>query len=189
MIVESKVVINNAQFKIIETLGERAIKEIGDALNVVGMERVTMIKQKLNGPVLKRDTGFLINSIGWKQHGAGLNKAIEYGAIMHAVKYAAIHEFGGKIPDRRPVKGKALIIPIKGAKIKVRSGLRGGSNLAKVLKGGKWGKGMAGRDFIFRKFARGFTMPKRSYLLSTAKDHQARTERIMAQAMKRVAGA
>ena len=61
--------------------------------------------------------------------------------------------------------------------------------MAKVLrKGGKWGKAKAGGDFIFRKFARGFTMPKRSYLLSTAKEHNPRADQIMGLAMKKAIG-
>ena len=36
--------------------------------------------------------------------------------------------------------------------------------------GGKAVQGLAGVDFIFRKRAKAFTMPKRSYIISTAKE-------------------
>ncbi len=214
MIVESKVVINQKQFDILSNLGPKAIREFGKALDIVGMERTKMIKEKLNGSVLNRDSGLLINSIGWKKHGTGLDKAIEYGPIMRVVKYAAIHEFGGNIPDRHAKPGKAMIIPLKGMKIKVRS-QKGKGNIVKVLgSGGKWKKAKAGAfqykgewraragmrkvmlkakmtkhvsaDFLFRTFAKGFRMKKRSYLISTAYEHHFKTIRIMDQAMKNV---
>ena len=55
--------------------------------------------------------------------------------------YAAIHEFGGQIPDRYPVNGKALKMQIGG-------------------------------ETIFRTFARGFTMPERSYMRSALSDYR-----------------
>lgn len=79
----------------------------------LGLETELLTKQKLSGQVLRVRTGLLRASI---------NSRVTEGAsqvtatIGTNVKYAGIHEFGGKIhvPEIRPVKARALAFRVGG---------------------------------------------------------------------------
>jgi phage gpG-like protein len=111
-------------------------QRITQALNDIGVDLSSYIKeQKLSGQVLKNRTGTLRRSVNYEVHTETSPQYVEVGT--RGLDYAAIHEFGGRIPDRRPVNAKALhwIAP-------------GGGD-------------------VFAMFARGFTMPERSYMRSS----------------------
>ncbi len=75
------------------------------------------IKQdKLQGQVLNRITGHLAGSINHEVN----DRRTAIAARVYSnssVNYAAIHEFGGHIPDRYPVNGKALRFMIGGREV------------------------------------------------------------------------
>lgn len=62
---------------------------------------------KLNGQVLRKVTGALQGSIHSESYDTG-EKIVGRVFSDKSVNYAAIHEFGGTIPDRYPVRAKAL---------------------------------------------------------------------------------
>lgn len=65
-----------------------------------------VVQDKLSGQVLKRRTGKLAGSIHNSVQDAGTS--ITGRVYSSGINYAAIHEFGGHIPERRPVNAKAL---------------------------------------------------------------------------------
>lgn len=93
---------------------------------------------KLAGQVLKKITGHLAGSI--MQDVDDQSDTITGRVYSNSsVNYAAIHEFGGQIPARYPINGKALHFFIDGKE-------------------------------VFAKYARGFTMPERSFMRSALAD-------------------
>jgi phage gpG-like protein len=112
-----------------------------------------VVEDKLQGQVLNRITGKLASSI---QHNVTDNGSSIIGRVYsnNSVKYAAIHEFGGSIPDRYPVNAKAM----------------------------HWQVG--GRD-VFAKFAKGFTLPSRSFLRSSLADFRDRIVDGMTEAVRK----
>lgn len=112
-----------------------------------------VVRDKLQGQVLNKITGRLAGSIQ--------NEVIDHGNSIigrvyssTAVNYAAVHEYGGRIPDRYPVNAKALHFKIGGKE-------------------------------VFCKFARGFTMPERSFLRSSLEDYRQKIIDGMTKAAKK----
>ena len=94
---------------------------------------------KLQGQVLNHISGKLAASIHQSVDDQG---NVIIGRVYSAsINYAAIHEYGGQIPDREAVNAKAM----------------------------HW---MNGGADVFAKFAKGFTMPERSYLRSSLADYE-----------------
>jgi HK97 gp10 family phage protein len=116
-----------------------------------------VVRDKLQGQVLNHITGRLQSSI---MHEVNDNGKSIIGRVYsnNSVNYAAIHEFGGTVPDRYPVNGKAL----------------------------HW---MSGGQDVFAKFARGFTMPERSFLRSSLEDYKSRIIDGMTAAVQKAVGA
>ena len=110
------------------------------AITGLALQLEAHVKQdKLEGQVLNHITGRLQGSIG---HAVDDSPDAITGRVFSAgVNYAAIHEYGGEVPDRYPVNAKALHF-------------------------------FAGGDEVFAKFARGFTMPERSFLRSSLEDYR-----------------
>ena len=69
-----------------------------------------IVNEKLAGQVLNRITGALSRSIFWEMITDNDSGVVAKVASSGDVKYAAIHEFGGKTPphDIYPTKGEAL---------------------------------------------------------------------------------
>lgn len=111
------------------------------AITSLALQLEAHVKQdKLEGQVLNHITGRLQGSI--------MHDVIDQGTRITGrvysnttVNYAAIHEYGGQIPDRYPVNAQALHFFIGGKE-------------------------------VFAKFARGFTMPERSFLRSSLQDYR-----------------
>ena len=98
-----------------------------------------VVTQKLSGQVLNHISGNLQASIHNEVEDSG--SSIIGRVYSAGCNYAAIHEYGGQIPDRVPVNGQFLHFFIDGKE-------------------------------IFTKFARGFTMPERSFLRSSLADNR-----------------
>lgn len=109
--------------------------------------------EKLSGQVLNHRTGKLQSSINSEVKESGAN-IIGRVFSNNSVNYAAIHEFGGQVPDRYPVNGKALHFFIGGKE-------------------------------VFAKFARGFTMPERSFMRSGLADYKEKIIAGMTDAVKK----
>jgi phage gpG-like protein len=101
-----------------------------------------VVEDKLQGQVLNHVSGKLASSI---MYDVTDSQTSVTGRVYsnNSVNYAAIHEFGGTVPDRYPVNAKAL----------------------------HW---MSGGQDVFAKFARGFTMPERSFMRSSLADYKDR---------------
>jgi len=169
--IEGEVVVNQELFKKLASLPASMQAAMRAQMQKVVKEHEKVTKEKLSGKVLKVGTGRLRSSISSSVEGQGMDTIGKFGVMITGklgspLKYAAIHEFGGQIPERRPINAKALIIPLRkgvymgGAKqwgVRVRAG-----------KGSR--PGVAGGDFIFRTRAKAFRMPARPYIRSTAKD-------------------
>ncbi len=110
---------------------------------------------KLSGQVLNKITGNLQGSI----HSNVIDEGTSItGRVYSAgVNYAAIHEYGGQIPDRYPVNAKALHFFVGGKE-------------------------------VFAKFARGFTMPERSFMRSSLEDYRAKIIDSMTNAVTKALG-
>ena len=114
-----------------------------------------VVEDKLQGQVLNHVTGKLASSIMYDVTDSATSvKGRVYS--NNSVNYAAIHEFGGTVPDRYPVNAKAL----------------------------HWVSG--GKD-VFAAFARGFTMPERSFLRSSLADYKDRIIAGMSKAVSQAA--
>lgn len=68
-----------------------------------------VVEQKLSGQVLKRRTGTLAGSIGVELSDTAGGVIGRVGTLNKAVKYARLHEYGGRTePHEIVAKGKAL---------------------------------------------------------------------------------
>lgn len=64
--------------------------------------------EKLSGQVLQNRTGNLRNSVFYTVSASGAQFIGTVDVSMPAAKYGAAHEFGAHIPERVPVRAKAL---------------------------------------------------------------------------------
>ncbi len=122
-------------------MNDRIRQRLFGAVTILAANLERYVKEsKLSGQVLQHRTGQLQQSIHNQvtQDGSSV-----IGRVFSAgpLPYAAIHEFGGQVPDRTPVNAKALHFFIGGKE-------------------------------VFAKFAKGFTMPERSYLRSSLSDYR-----------------
>ena len=123
-------------------------------INSLALQLEAHVKQdKLEGQVLNKVTGKLQGSI-MSDVEDDASRIIGRGYSSTAVNYAAIHEYGGWIPDRYPVNGEVL----------------------------HW-VNAAGQD-VFAKFARGFNMPERSFLRTSLEDYRSRIIEGMTKAVQ-----
>jgi phage gpG-like protein len=134
-----------ARFKQMPTSVAKHLKQEIARLAIELQSKV--VKEKLSGQVLKRKTGTLARSIQWLVESTPTSYLAVVGSRVRegkALKYAAIHEYGGIIPahEVHAVNAKALRFQIKGGAI------------------------------LFRKsvLIPAITMPERSYLRSALKD-------------------
>lgn len=134
---------NEAVITRFATMNDRIRQRLFGAVQVLAANLERYVKtDKLSGQVLQHRTGHLQQSI---HNEVTQDGSTTIGRVFSAgpLPYAAIHEFGGSIPDRYPVNAQALHFYI------------------------------GGRE-VFAKFARGFTMPERSYLRSSLSDYRQR---------------
>lgn len=169
--IEGEVVVNQELFKKLAVLPQAMHSAIAREMQKVVKEHEKITKEKLSGKVLKVNTGRLRSSIGSSVSGSGTETIGKFGVMITGklgspLKYAAIHEFGGQIPERRPIHAKALVIPTRGGVY--MGGAKQWGARVRVGKGSR--PGVAGGDFIFRTRAKAFKMPARPYIRSTAKD-------------------
>lgn len=124
---------------------------------------VKKIIRNLSGPILKTRSAHLRRSITGRTFPGKVIKAVVGSGIFgrRAVKYARIHEFGGKI---RPVKAKMLTIPLPG--IKGRAANYPDSFIIKSKKGNLLIVEKAGKRGIRPLFAlkKEVTIPARHWL-------------------------
>jgi len=178
--IESQIIVNQKLLDALANADKTVKRAIREKMQSVVKEMERVIKQeKLSGQVLRAGTGRLRSAIGSDVTGMGIETVGRFGVMKAArgagktnpLVYAAIHEFGGRIPERKPVKAKALVIPIK-AGVYIGGKKQWGARIRTVSKKGKAGTrvAIAGQEFIFRKRARAFTMKERSYIRSTGRE-------------------